>query len=851
MSENRWQQGENRRVELLAPAGSTAALHAAVRAGADAVYLGMGAFNARRNADNFEGEALAAACDYAHMRGVKVYVTMNTAILPSEVDHALAEAERAVRAGVDAFIVQDLGLASALSRRFPEVRLHISTQMNTHSKAGIEAAALLGASRVTLAREMCLAEIAELVEEARSFDMEVECFAHGALCICYSGQCLMSSLIGGRSANRGLCAQACRLPYELRRGEAGADNAKSLPAPGEHLLSPQDLCSIDLLAQMLEAGVTSFKIEGRMKSPEYVFSVVSVYRAVLDRILSGIEPFTATPEEHLALSEAFSRGFSTAYLESLRGNEIMGYGRPNNRGVFIGRVSKIVDGRVEVALEMPAVPGDILEFWTNKGHFTYTLTDNDRLTDRKAVLLPDRAVGKGDRVFRVRSAAAAFVDDAFEPRISVDGRASVLIGQPLRVEVWPVSDPSLYTIAEGAVVEPARTRAVSAQDVRAHVDRLGQTPFAFNELDVMVDEGAGIGFSALHHVRAKALETLAAKLVEAGRNPQGAVGSECATCPNPCGAAGSCEDAADRRAPLLSLYEQEPQAAASHGCSVVAWVTNPACARAARKAGAEVLMVPALNYKRGESQLAGVVCDTPDQAGYPKRMVCALPTIDHEPIPGTREHALSFDAWRYAKEEKAVYADNWGDALRAAETGCEVEVGSHVPITNAQTLDFFARLGFSRAWLSPELTLGQIDVLAERSPIPLGVTVYGYQELMVCEHCLLMSQGPCNQDCTNCPRRRVAHHLHDRKGFDFPVITDALGRSHLYNGIALDAIHVVPDLVMAGISAVMVDTTMLDAEQTAKVVGRCVRARDAALSGRPGPEKPRGTTTGHLFRGVS
>ena len=215
-------------VELLAPAGSPAALHAAVNAGADAVYLGLDQFNARRGAHNFTMESFKEACDYAHLRGVRVYLAFNTIVLPDEVGKALEYARQAYRRGADAFIVQDPGIAAELHRTLPEAPLHASTQMNVHSAAGVEAAAALGASRVTLARELSLEEVAHLCQVAQDFEMSVEVFAHGALCVCYSGQCLMSSMIGGRSANRGTCAQACRLPYEL----ANASSRKALSSPG-------------------------------------------------------------------------------------------------------------------------------------------------------------------------------------------------------------------------------------------------------------------------------------------------------------------------------------------------------------------------------------------------------------------------------------------------------------------------------------------------------------------------------------------------------------------------------------------------------------------------------------------
>lgn len=822
-------------IELLAPAGNAAALRAAVRGGADAVYLGLDSFNARRGADNFTLDTLADACAYAHLRGVRVYVTFNTAILPSEVTRALETVRQAYRAGADAFIVQDIGIASEIARSLPEARLHISTQMNTHNAAGIEAAARLGARRVTLARELSLPEIAHLVDVADGLDMEVESFAHGALCVCYSGQCFMSSLIGGRSANRGMCAQACRLPYTLHNKAL----RKNLPAPGEHLLSPQDLCAIDLLPQLVEAGVTSFKIEGRMKSPEYVFAVTSTYRAVLDRIIKeraaseqpeGASSVQATDEEHQTLAEAFSRGFTTAYLQGKRGNDIMSYGRPNNRGVFVGRVLSAKNGTASIAAERPLVAGDVLEFWTNKGHFAYTIDAVSLDAQGNVRVSPDRPVGKGDRVFRVRSAEAAFEDDLFEPRVAVTGRAVLRIGQPLRVE-FSLAESAAYSeaaaatvgAAEGDVVEAARTKPVAEDDVRAHIDRLGQTPFELVALDVELDEGVGIGFSQLHRVRAAALDDLSEQLLAPTRN---------------------------RALPRVQ-ERVSPAPARPRGVRIAAWATNPACARAAKRAGADIIFVPALNNKRGEAVVAGQRSSTAEQAGYPKQAVVALPTVEHDPVPGTREAALGFDAWRYVKPGKPVLVENLAGLVRAAELGAEVELGPHVPVTNGLSLVAAAELGAQRVWLSPELTLGQIADIAEDSPVELGLTIIGAQELMVTEHCLLMSQGPCDEDCDACPRRKSPHYLRDRKEYEFPVITDAMGRSHLFNGVQLDVAQTLPDLIHAGVTSFMVDTTLMNVEETTKAVSRAVRARNVAHADNNAIAKTPGTTSGHLFRGVS
>lgn len=842
-------------VELLAPAGGMAALHAAVSAGADAVYLGLDAFNARRNADNFTSDTFAEACNYAHLRGVRVYVTLNTAILPSEVGRALECARQAYRSGADAFIVQDIGVAAELVRSLPQARLHISTQMNTHNAAGIKAAAKLGAQRVTLARELSLQEIAHLSSVAAECGIEIETFAHGALCVCYSGQCFMSSMIGGRSANRGLCAQACRLPYELRNQA----QRKDLPSPGDHLLSPQDLCAIDLLPELVDAGVVSLKIEGRMKSADYVFAVTSAYRAVLDRVFeartktngdnaenplqsasAGRAPeMRATSEEHRVLEEAFSRGFTTAYLTGQRGNDIMSYGRPNNRGVFVGRVVSVRDGVATVAAEEELHEGDVLEFWTNKGHFAHVLGALSFDKAGHVRTFPERAVGKGDRVFRVRNAAAGFADDALAPRVPVEGAARLRIGQPLQVEFWLASkkdgegcscegqgfearNTSAKGVAEGSLVEAARTKAVTIDDVRAHIDRLGQTPFTLVSLSVELDEGVGIGFSQLHRVRADALDDLTARVLEPYRQ---------------------------RTLPRVSSRERVT-AVQNKGCTIAAWATNPACARAAKRAGADLIYVPALNYKRGEAVIAGQRSGTAEQAGYPKQCVTALPAVDHDAVSGTREEQLSFDPWRYVKPGKPVLAENFGAIMRAISMDAIVEVGPHVPVVNRLSLEMAASLGARRVWLSPELTLSQITDLAKDTPIELGLAVMGAQELMTCEHCLLMSQGSCDEQCDVCSRRKSPHYLRDRKDFEFPVITDALGRGHVYNGVPLDVAHAIPDLVTAGVSSFMVDTTLMNVEETSAAVSRTVRARDIAVRDGNAVAKTAGATSGHLFRGV-
>ena len=815
-------------VELLAPAGNMECLHAAVKAGADAVYLGAGHFNARRGADNFSLENLAEACDYAHLRGVKIYLTLNTVVLPSELPDALELARQAYRCGVDAFIVQDIGISIELSRIMPDVEVHVSTQMNIHDEDGLRAAAALGATRVTLARELSLAEIARLHELAEELGVELESFAHGALCVCYSGQCFMSSLVGGRSANRGRCAQACRLPYELHNRAL----RKTLDAPGEHLFSPKDLCTANLIPELLHAGVASLKIEGRMKSPEYVQAVVGVYRAVIDRVEAAIDrdgidsvvasdapELRASEEEMNVLSEAFSRGFTTAYLKGKRGNEIMSYGRPNNRGVFVGRVAKVREGLVFIDPETELPVGDLIEFWTSRGHFVHTI--GEFKTDRagRVFFRVERAVGKGDRVFRVRNAEAAFVDDDKLPSVAVRARAELRIGQPALLTFAVASGDASVTV-EGPEVEAARTKAITKEEVREHIDRMGTTPFYLSSLEIDLDEGVGMGFSMLHKLRARAAEELQEAILahyharKLERTPSRAF------------------------APVVR----------KGWCKVAALATNPACARAAKRAGADLIYVPAANYRRGEAVIAGQLSDTAEQAGYPKQCIPVLPTVSQM---FDEEKRNGFDIWKRVKADKPVMVENLGQLLHATEMGAAPEVGPHIPVTNKLDLQAMADLGAQRVWLSPELSLVQIEELGDMAPMPLGLTIMGQTELMVTEHCLLMSQGPCNQKCDECARRKSPHYLKDRKGYEMPVITDCTGRSHLYNAVQMDVAHLMPEIIGAGVSTVLVDTTLMNVKETTEKVARAVRARDIAQKDGNKVAKAEGATSGHLFRGVS
>ncbi len=797
------------RPELLAPAGGPESLRAAVNNGADAVYLGVDRLNARRGAENFTMDVLGDATRFAHLRGSKVYLTANVLVHTEETHSALELIDQAWVAGVDAVIVQDLGLLAAIRRELPAVRIHASTQLNAHNTATLEYLAGIGASRVTLARETSVGEIATLAGAA---SVEIESFVHGALCVCYSGQCLMSSLIGGRSANRGTCAQPCRLGYELLDPNGGVKRV-----PGQHLLSPKDLCGIDVLPRLVRSGVTALKIEGRMKSPEYVALVTGVYRAALDRAIEDPDGFAVTESERSILAEAFNRGFSSAYLDDVRDNEMMSYLRPNNRGVPVGRVSKVRDREVLVALDAAVDAADTVEYWTSRGRFaqkigTMTMRGsgvNVGPAGETVAVRTDKPVSQGDRVFRVVNAqldAAArrtFVDERGLHPLPLDMSVRVVVGRPVRVGVrHGVHEGS----ATGPVVERARTRAVSAEDVAEHVGRLGATLFEATQWDIELSPDAGLGFSTLHKVRREAVEALECSMLEpwAGRDPV-----------NP---------------PLKPPTRRKTRA--TDFPELVVHTEDLRIARACLDAGAQRAYVPSW------------VLQQPGVENVPDRVVPVISRIVHD-----RE---ADDLVSFAAEKPRVLVGNLGLLEGLSGGRGVVEADWSLNALNPWTVSELASAGAGFVWLSPELSGRQLAAIAGVSTVPVGTAIYGRQELMVTEHCMLMSMGECGQVCGACPRRQSWYALRDQKGYGFPVSTDPAGRSHIYNSVPLDLTRAIPELFEAGVSALRLDFTIEHLQVAQKITRIAKEAMAAAAQSKPTEEfalVPK-ATTGHFYRGV-
>lgn len=811
--------------ELLAPAGGPEPFYAALAAGADAIYCGMGSFNARRKADNFTDESFEAACRAAHLAGSRVYVTVNIVIKDEEMSEALSLVDRCWRLGADAFIIQDWGLFFEIRRLMPEVETHISTQANIHDARGTAWCKEAGADRVTLSRELSIDEVA-IIHDA--VDIELEVFSHGAICFCYSGVCLLSSFTSrGRSANRGMCAQPCRLPYELID-----ETGRSWSKPGrERALCPRDTCTADMLPRLLDAGAHALKLEGRMKAPDYVHSIVSAYRAQLDDILAGREISDETAQaRYRQLKRCFNRDFTSEYQEGRSGDEMMSYERSNNRGQIVGEVLgskplgntkglKPDDKRRRAAwtklrLFEPVSKGDLLEL-RHDDEFDQFLTAiapedaqaGDIIECRTARPMPAGALVRLIRSQAALDAAEAALKRPVARKRAVDVRVAARLGQPFAVELTCIDDPALSGRAEGFTVESAKTRAVSAEDLVEHVGRMGSSPFEAVSFDIQLDESCGMGFSAVHKVRAAACEALERAILApyAERLNHLMVQSD-PVCP----------------ADLNDLGE------------VCALVTSLNAAAAARKAGA------ARVYMTVDDLLAeGLSPASCSAEGVIPVLDEVSRELDHERL----------DPWLTPGAPAAV--GTISELALGAEIGSVVELRSCIPVHNVPCMRELAARGAHAAWLSPELTLAEIERIApQRGEMTLGLMVLGAPRVMTSEHCILQVAGACIHDCVNCRLRVRDFKLKNIDGRMLPVRTGLNGRSHLYDGVQLDATPQIPQLLRAGVTRFLVDGTLMNIDMLLRSVARTNRALEAARSGRTPDKRLPGTSSGCLFQGV-
>ena len=485
-------------VELLAPAGSYDAFIAAVENGANAVYLGGKLFNARANASNFDLDELKKIVEYAHLRNVKIHLTLNTLLNDSELKPALEFAFEIYKIGVDAVIVQDLGLAKILHEYIPNLPLHASTQLSTHSLEGVEELAKIGFSRVVLARELSIEEIKYICENTKT---EIEIFAHGAQCICYSGQCLMSSMIGDRSGNRGKCAQPCRLPYELIKKNTNGNNSN---LGEDYLLSPKDLSTLNILKEL--PNVACLKIEGRMKSPEYVATVTSIYRKYLDNLESKV-----SKDDDTNLKQIFNRGgFSNAYLKEKTGKDVMCYEKPKNWGIYIGTVIKY-DGKNEIEItnenNVDLINGDGIEIWNDENESPSSIISSvEKLKNGNYKISRIHGnINAGNKVYRTSSKelnakAIESFSRGFNRHNKVDCKIYAYTSKPLSMVIGD------FLYVSNIKPEKALKAPITKEKFVEQISKTGNTPFEFGNFKVEMEDDIFLSISSINEFRRCALK---------------------------------------------------------------------------------------------------------------------------------------------------------------------------------------------------------------------------------------------------------------------------------------------------------------------------------------------------------
>ncbi len=870
-------------LELLAPAGSSAAFWAALAGGADAIYCALGSdFNARRGADNFDVESFRAACRAAHLAGVRVYATMNIVIREDEMSQALRAAREVWLLGADALIVQDMGLFVELHKAWPEIEVHISTQTNVHNKRSVAWCRRRGARRITLSRELSLQEIRDICaqETAAHNGCELEVFVHGALCFSYSGLCMMSSMRAltqeVRSANRGTCAQPCRLPYDLidENGLCIAEKDRTRP------LCPRDACALPALDQLCEAGVGALKIEGRMKAPDYVYSVVSVYREALDCLAQGHTLDVTSLEKRL--KHAFNRDFTDAYLRGTSGDEMMSYARSNNRGLLVGSVvashtlapqqsqsSGRQGGRprkkqrrpadTDIMLHEAVHKGDLLEIrpQSQPELFLTASAPCDGQPHETIRVRTVRAMPEGCDVRLIRTQAAlnaaarvvgkAEAGGTLRPR-GVRARIVCRQGEPLLIEL---SCDGVRVQAEGAIVEAARTKALTAEQLVEHVGRMGATAFVLEGADLELDEGCGMSMAELHATRSEACRKLETALlmpwtertlpayVEAGPSSEKAVYVEPANV--------KAEPSSEKAGPSSEAFQSSDNActpnSSDNACtsSICVRVTTPAAAHIAREAGA--------------TRIYAEVDALASYDGWPENIVPILPEVCRE---ADFERVAS-----WIQPGTGCVVSNLAELAYAQERGVNTEVLDGIPVHNTVCIQALQRSGVQRIWCSQELSLKQIERLASKlvainstgtthHPVVLAACVYTRQRLMTSEHCVLQAANSCIHNCAACTLRAQRLFLRDERGRCMPVTTDVHGRSRVWMSELIDTMPEVPYLLQAGIHDFMIDATLLSNRQLQHEVERLAAALEGSKhqgkrQGKHPPVRERGATSGHMY----
>jgi len=820
--------------ELLAPAGSVDAVRAAVANGANSIYLGASKFNARDEGAQLSLDDLEIACQIAHAHGVRVYMTLNTLVKPSELEDCLQYLGECIERGIDAAIVQDIGLVRLIQAVYPGFEIHGSTQMTVHDASGARVMRRLGVGRVVLARENTLDDIREI--RAAVPDLGLESFVHGALCISYSGQCFMSGMISERSANRGSCAQSCRKDYVLTDADSNVELDRG------YLISAKDLGAYDHLAEIADAGIVCLKVEGRKKKPEYVATVTKGYREWLDRVRAG----TFTPptfEETAPLVQIFSRGFTGGMYGGRAGRDYITRTQPDNRGLELGVVEGFADGEVVVDVRIPVTVGDGVGFEPpSGGHMEsvgFAVTEVRTIEQREGrwrqALTSRVRVASGWKVFRTsdaqllgvaRASFAALADEGRPRRARLDVRLFGAAGAPLKAVLS--AEGETVTEHSDAPLTPASKRPLDVAQLREQFGRLGETPFALGALDV---SGLGAGLflpvSELNRMRQRATEELsqrrdwahAAVVAERTERIQGAV----------------------------RLGDASHQEAGAFG--LIAEVFDLDDARAAAGAGAtEVVVDPFLRHPAPPRARVSALAKELAAQGVLLRI--------RTPSVVRPEERRSLQPW--LDLALPMLSGHLGLVAELGDASRDVVADYAVNCFNAHPAREMFAMGARRITVSVELTAEEIaQLVAPWHGAGFEVFLFGRPEGMNLEHCVLSAAF--DREPTTCRDLCVQKHPHvvltDPTGYAFPLATDSACRNRLLHSRPVDGSQYLPRLWRAGVRSYRA-VFNVRGDRVAEIIGAYRSALDALAAGEPARlDAVRGIlgdqyTRGHFARAV-
>ena len=696
--------------ELLAPAGDMAALRAAVSAGANAVYLGYAEFSARAKAKNFDKEELKTAINYAHLRGVKIYVTFNILIADFEIKRAMESVKMLYEIGVDALILQDIGIASEIRKNFPDFEVHASTQMAVNNFYGAKFLKEMGFSRVVLARETPLFEL----EKIKELDIDVETFIHGALCVCYSGECLMSSMIGGKSGNRGECAQACRKSYEI------IDFDKNKIGKRLYYISPKDLNTLDDVAKIINAGGYSLKIEGRMKNPEYVYTVVASYKKSLEDKL--------TLEDKKDTEQVFNRGFTKGLFNGDFGNDFISSDRPDNRGVEVGKVLEVSKNSAKIIFDEDVFEGDGLEFISNSGRFgmraknLYEANIPHEINLFKASIINSKV----NRTYSKKLYEK--VDRKIENtdyRRDLDVEVKIKIGEKPFINVKSVDLEASYELDR--LVEVAKKSGLDRERVIENISKTGDSIFQVKNIELDLDDNTFLPISAINELRREATKILENKILESSVNR--------IEVENNLESKNFGEKNKDKRSKIKVFFNKFKDLEKSSLKDI------------------DEVIIRAKDLGKFNEE-------------YKDREVSVFldKFYSYKELENLREYILKNENVR------GIWANNLSEYYIFKDDDIEINGDIGLNVFNKFTSDFFKDLGFKSLTLSPELNSSQIQKIINKNDAEINLISYGRVPVMTMKHCPFSVIKNC-RDEKSCPSCKYKNYLlRDEKNVDFEVL---------------------------------------------------------------------------------